>query len=89
MTLASRTAQEIFDREFLEIRAKLLQLAAHFDRIDRAGTLDDAHRETVAQALQLLLDPATGPRRAEQLQLLFSRMYEPNWRVSMDVSPRA
>lgn len=89
MTLASRTAQEIFDREFLEIRAKLLQLAAHFDRIDRAGTLDDARRETVTQALQLLLDPATEPRRAEQLQLLFSRMYDPNWRSNLAVSPRA
>ena len=88
MTQVSRTAQEIFDREFLEIRAKLLQLAAHFDRIDRAGTLDDTRRETVTQALQLLLNPAAGPGRAEQLQLLFSRIYDPNWRSSMAVSPR-
>jgi hypothetical protein len=33
----SRTARDVFDQEFLTIRAKLLEVAAALDRIDRAG----------------------------------------------------
>ncbi len=34
----SRQAQEVFDRDFLETRARILEVAASLDRLDRART---------------------------------------------------
>ena len=36
----SRTARAVFDEEFLPIRAKLLEVAAALDRLDRAERFD-------------------------------------------------
>ena len=36
-----RTRHEIVDREFLELRGKLLEIAASFDRMDRAVTVPE------------------------------------------------
>ena len=75
--LTPLAAAELFQREFLEIRAKILQLAAHLDRLDRApgDMADDGRRDTVQRGLALLLEPDAG--RAERVQLLFSRPYDP------------
>ena len=74
------TAPEILDREFLEIRAKLLELAASFDRLDRAhGTVSGDSRESLIQEGLKILQ-SDDPNRAEQLQLLFSRQFDDNWR---------
>lgn len=73
-------AAEILDREFLEVRARLLQVAATLDRLDRADgdvTSDPRHAK-LRQAIGVLAAPA--PARAEQLQLLFSLSYEKNWK---------
>lgn len=74
------TADAVLDREFLEMRAKILQLAASFDRLDRGegGIKDDRRMGLILQALKLLEDPHAG--RAEKIQLLFSREYSGSWR---------
>ena len=74
------TALEVFDREFLEIRAKVLEVAACLDRLDRApGTVEhDPRMVRLRQAIDLLLD--SRPDRAERTQLVFSREYDENWR---------
>jgi hypothetical protein len=72
-------ACEVIDREFLEIRARLLQVAASLDRLDRAdGSLSgDPRLAGIQKALAILSGP--GPDRAEEIQLVFSRTYEPGW----------
>ncbi|QDS99659.1 hypothetical protein [Adhaeretor mobilis] len=72
--------QEVLQREFLLVRAKVLEIAACLDRIDRAeGDLPQNHqRELLSEAIGHLLGK-TG-NRAEQIQLLFSREYSDQWR---------
>jgi hypothetical protein len=81
-------ARAVLDREFLEIRAKLLELAASFDRIDRGGgSVDgDPRINLFSEALQLLQEDRPG--RAEALQLLFSRTYDENWRERFQLATR-
>ena len=78
-------AREIFDREFLAVRAKLLEVAAALDRIDRAdGSLENDPRRTQIQAaVQVLLRPEDD--RAEQIQLIFSRASDRDWRKKLGV----
>lgn len=79
-------AQQILDREFLEIRAKLLQLAAHFDRIERGtGDVDMNKINLFREALEVLSDIDVGPTRAEKLQMIFSRTYDAEWRANLGV----
>lgn len=81
----ARSAEQILDEEFLTVRAKLLEVAAAFDRFDR-GSGDagaDPRHATLVEAAGLLM--TRGPDRAERLQLLFSREYEPGWRSEMGV----
>jgi hypothetical protein len=75
----SMSAQQILDREFLEIRARILQLAASLDRLDRAEDpiAHDARLQKLMLALQVLLE--SGPNRAERVQRIFSREYNEDW----------
>lgn len=72
--------QEVLNREFLETRWLILQLAAALDRLDRAGAPreGDARIEQLRKALNVLNDDEG--ERAERVQLIFSREYDPNWR---------
>ncbi len=72
-------APEVLNREFLEIRARLLHVAASLDRLDRAdgSVLDDPRLEKIRLALNILADGE--PDRAEKIQLLFSRPYDADW----------
>ena len=85
-----RDANHILGESFLETRAKLLEIAATLDRIDRAAE-DESPLSTGSQPKRALIDDAIriclseGPDRAERLQKLFSRQYESDWRKSMDV----
>ena len=88
--MTKRTAEAILNDQFLFIRAKLLEVAADFDRIDRAadecGKLSSEaleKRELLGEAARLLL--TEGPDRAERLQKLFSREYSSSWRSDMQV----
>ncbi len=77
MSVHPQPAHEVLDRCYLEIRSKLLDLAALFDRIDRGGKLSDPRLDQLQQALTLLQQRA--PERAEKIQLHFSLPYDPQW----------
>lgn len=74
------TAPQILNREFLEIRAKILEVAAAFDRLDRAagGVEGDPRISRIQEALAMLASDRGD--RAEQVQLIFSRSYDRDWR---------
>lgn len=76
----TRSTNDVFEQEFLPIRAKLLEVAASLDRLGRAsGTLEaEAKRRQLQAAIQVLLHP--GDDRAEQIQLIFSRAFEEDWK---------
>ena len=71
-------ALRVLDEQFLEIRAKLIEIAANLDRIDRAENADDlsddVRMQQIRRAIEQLLESGSG--RAEQLQLIFSLPYE-------------
>jgi hypothetical protein len=71
----------LFEREFPELRALLLQLAAALDRIERGKASEDARMAKVHRALEVL--STSGSRRAEQIQLVFSRDYSPEWKKEL------
>ena len=85
-----QSANKILDDSFLEVRAKLLEVAATLDRVDRCADDDspltpDAQprRAKLDEAIRLLL--SEGPDRAERMQRLFSRDYEAQWRAEMQI----
>lgn len=81
----ARSTNEVFEQEFLPIRAKLLEVAASLDRLDRAsGSLEaEAKRQQLQAAIQVLLRPEDD--RAEQIQLIFSRPYDEDWRTKLEM----
>jgi hypothetical protein len=67
---------------FFECRAKLLDIAAILDRINRgqeAGEVpaNDPRIEHIRKALEVLHDQSGG--RAERIQQIFSLDYDPSW----------
>ena len=79
------TATPILDRQFLIMRAKLLELAADFDRLERARELSqaDPRLTQLEEAIATLRE--SGSRRAEKIQQIFSRDYDPQWRSQMNL----
>ncbi len=77
--MPTATATTLFEQEFLPIRAKLLEVAASLDRLDRAaGPLpDDVRMSQLRQAIEVLLQAEAG--RAERIQLTFSLPYDEAW----------
>jgi hypothetical protein len=78
-----RDVAEVLNRDFLETRSKILELAAALDRLDRAPARShdnppDRRLAQLRQAIEALLEP--GPGRAETVQRLFSLEYDPEWR---------
>ncbi len=82
---SKQNAAEVLERHFLETRAKILEIAAVLDRIDRAGgtCADDPRNEQLRRGIELLL--ADGPARAQAVQTLFSRKYNEQWRKEMGI----
>ena len=80
------TSTEVLDREYLQLRAKILELAASFDRLDRAGgSVDgDPRLSLIQEALDMLKSEVDD--RAEQIQLIFSRQYEDDWREQFNLA---
>lgn len=65
--------QQLIDEYFMEMRAKLLDVAAFLDRLDRSverNAEDDFRMMAMRQALQMLAEQATD--RVSSLQMLFS-----------------
>ncbi len=81
-----RTALEVLDADFLSIRHELLNVAAGLDRVDRGQAFsavgDDARWGQLCEALSILSDGT--PNRAERIQMVFSRAYDPSWRERTD-----
>jgi hypothetical protein len=71
-----RSAEQVLEVQYLEMRGKILSLAADFDRIERAGALGDSSpRDRLVEALRIAgSGGAAGGRadRAERVQLLLS-----------------
>jgi len=69
------TARQTLDTYFLETRAKLLEIAANLDRVDRSPALHELRGDSrlvfINQALEILQSPA--PNRAEKIQRLYSK----------------
>ena len=83
----TQTAGQILDRGFLEIRHRILDVAAALDRIERGGSSEavenDPRMIQLNDAIRLLVDGK--PDRAERAQMVFSDAYDANWRT--DQSP--
>ena len=82
-------SQQVLDREYLEIRGKILEVAASLDRLERAAgdVAQDPRMALIHQGLQITLQPndAQGDSRAKQIQLLFSREYADSWRHEFEL----
>jgi hypothetical protein len=76
-------AKACLDREFLEMRCRLIDLAASLDRIERAngsGVLaGDSRTAGIREALAVLA--RGGLDRTEQVQRIFSDPYQSDWRA--------
>ena len=87
----ARAAAEVLNRDFLELRARILDLAAALDRVDRASVSPEPPEpriEQLRQGIELLLTQKTD--RAEAVQLHFSYKYDPDWRERFGVvAPRS
>lgn len=83
------SANETLDREFLIVRAKLLEIAATFDRLERGdGSVGgDPRLQQVSDALAVLSKPiANAADRAEAIQMIFSLPYKDAWREEFDIA---
>jgi hypothetical protein len=80
-----RKSADVLEQEFLPVRAKILEVAASLDRLDRASgsVASDSRRAQLQAAIQILLRPEDD--RAEQIQLIFSRPYKDDWREKLGV----
>src|SRR5207245_10250621 len=80
-TLNPLPATAALDAYFFEARAKLLDLAAFLDRIERGANADalnsDPRLAKIQRALEVLHDGYGG--RAEQIQEIFSLASDPSW----------
>jgi hypothetical protein len=83
--LVPAPSADVFEREFLEIRAKILELAAAFDRCDRAraGGAEDPRWRDIREAVAVL--QTSNSNRAERVQQVFSLPYEPDWQREFGV----
>ena len=86
-----REVPEVLERDFLETRCRILDLAAALDRLDRAAVPQgepphpDRRLTQIRQAIEALLEP--GPGRSETVQRLFSLAYDPDWQTNLGVRP--
>ena len=82
-------SQQVLDREYLEIRGKILEVAASLDRLERAAgdVAQDPRMALMHQGLQIALqsNDVQGDSRAKQIQLLFSREYADSWRQEFEL----
>lgn len=83
----SRDAADVLNRDFLDTRSRILEVAAALDRLDRApgraGDPPDRRLAQLRQAIEALLEP--GPGRAETIQRLFSLEYDGNWQEKYEI----
>jgi len=71
-------ASRALDQFFLDARARLLDIAAILDRVDRGdGAVNDPRMQRIHEAIAAL--QAGGPGRAAAIQKIFSLEYDASW----------
>ncbi len=80
-----RSSSEVLEQEFLEIRAKILEVGAFFDRLvaSPAGEIDEDKLRRLKTACDILCDDSAD--KAKQIQLHFSREYQETWREEFGI----
>ena len=83
---SAMNSKQILDREFLELRARILEIAASLDRIDRGG--DNVGDDPKMQLLQKGIAILHGDQadRAEKVQMLFSVDYMDKWQEDYEMA---
>ena len=83
-----RSKGEVVGRYFLEVRARLIELAAFLDRLERAsGELSHNEAETIDKiraGLSTLLDER--PDKTARVHMVFSVPFDPGWRTKLSQS---
>ena len=78
------SAPDMLEREFLQMRCRLIEIAAAMDRIDRSESVDSAQSDPrmakLFEGAAILQDGK--PDRAERVQMVFSDPYDETWRNS-------
>lgn len=79
--MPTQSAAAVLDRHYLELRCTLLDIAAAFDRMERAGEFaaiaSDPRLVKLREGLKIL--QSSGDDRAERIQMLFSDAYVEGW----------
>jgi len=74
----------MLDRFFLDIRHRILDVAAGLDRIESAQHADlaknDPRMNSLTKAIAILIDDQ--PDHTERIQMAFSDAYDPHWQNS-------
>ena len=80
------TSEQIMKQEFLPVRAKILEIAATLDRLQRAEGNEASGKELslLKSAVNILQEE--DPGRAERVQMLFSLPYAENWRENFSLA---
>ncbi len=86
----SRSPQEILSQEFLQTRAKILEVAAFYDRLachpdgrPQDDDIDNPALQQLQAACRILTDDQAD--KAARVQLLFSREFNPQWRAQFGI----
>ena len=81
-------AEAILTREQFKIRAKLIEIAAILDRIDRAdGKVDhDVRLLEIRKSLEVLSGENSDSGRAAQIQMIYSKEFDPQWKKSLKLN---
>lgn len=90
--MVARSADTVISSEFLTTRAKLLEVAATLDRIDRAesssepmGDLSRSQLKQLRDAIMILTQSGSTDRTAT-MQQLFSKSYDPDWKTEFGIA---
>ena len=83
-----QSVEQVFEREFLPLRANILKIAAALDRIERSGPMDndDPRGAQLRAGLKVLL--SSEAKRAEEVQLIFSRKYHEDWKTEFKLDEK-
>lgn len=81
-------AETILTREQFKIRAKLIEIAAILDRIDRAdGEVNhDVRMLEIRKSFEVLSGENSDGGRAAQIQMIYSKEFDPQWKKSLKLN---
>lgn len=87
-----RKLSTVLDADFLKIRARIVELAADFDRLDAAAVAQSGHHadprfDELRAAVSILNSAAAA--RAERVQRHFSLEYDSDWMRRFELTPAA